>query len=65
MEYYTAIKKNEITVCRKMDGHVKQNKPESKRQTARVFSCVESRFKKKNKDMIVEGGLIREAKEGQ
>lgn len=61
MEYYTAIKKNEITVCRKMEGHVKQNKPESKRQTARVFSCVESRFKKKN-TVKVGGGLFGKKK---
>jgi hypothetical protein len=45
MEYHSTIKKNDIVICRKMDGtgnhHVKQNKqnkPGSDRQMLRVFS---------------------------
>jgi hypothetical protein len=55
MEYYSAIK-NDIAICRKMDGtedhHVEQDKPSSER-CCHVF--VQS---KKYYDMIVKGGLL-------
>jgi hypothetical protein len=48
MEFYSAMKKNEYVICRKMDGtgdyHIKNNKLHSERQISHFLLYAESRF---------------------